>query len=44
MPKSTICTILKNKDVIKEAGVVKGIKVLIKQRSQTIVKIVSDLD
>ncbi|XP_017778291.1 PREDICTED: uncharacterized protein LOC108563956 [Nicrophorus vespilloides] len=32
MPKSTVCTILKNKVAIKEADVAKGVKVLTKQR------------
>ncbi|XP_076357961.1 putative CENPB DNA-binding domain-containing protein 1 isoform X1 [Tachypleus tridentatus] len=34
MAKSTVCTILKNKEVIKEADVAKGVTVLTKQRSQ----------
>ena len=36
MAKSTICTVLKNKEAIKGGDVAKGVKVLTKQRSQTI--------
>nr|KAF6463386.1 tigger transposable element derived 1 [Molossus molossus] len=36
MAKSTISTILKHKEAIKSADVAKGVKVLTKQRSQTI--------
>lgn len=36
MAKSTICTILKNKETIKGADVARGVTVLTKQRSQTI--------
>ncbi|CAI5779200.1 transposable element-derived 1-like [Podarcis lilfordi] len=36
MAKSTICTILKNKEAIKGANVAKGVKTLTRQRTQTI--------
>lgn len=36
LPKSTICTILKNKDAIKRSNVAQGVKILTKQRSQII--------
>jgi hypothetical protein len=35
MAKSTICTILKNKETIKGASVARGVTVITKQRSQT---------
>lgn len=40
--KSTVCTILKNKDAIKaaEQGVARGVNVLTKQRSHIIEKVV----
>jgi hypothetical protein len=34
--KSTICTILKNKETIKGANVARGVTILTKQRSQTV--------
>jgi cyanate lyase len=37
--KSTICTILKNKETIKGANVAREVAVLTKQRSQTIEKL-----
>ena len=36
MAKSTICTILKNRNTIKKADVASGVTVITKQRSQTI--------
>jgi IS30 family transposase len=36
MAKSTICTVFKNKEMIKGATVARGVTVLTKQRSQTI--------
>ena len=36
MAKSTICTILKNRETIKKADVARGVTVITKQRSQTI--------
>ena len=36
MTKSTICTILKNRETIKKADVARGVTVITKQRSQTI--------
>ncbi|XP_063842553.1 tigger transposable element-derived protein 1-like isoform X2 [Scylla paramamosain] len=36
MPKSTVCTILKNKEAIKAADVAKGVKTLTSQRSKFI--------
>jgi len=35
MAKSTICTILKNRETIKKADVARGVTVITKQRSQT---------
>ena len=35
MAKSTICTILKNRETIKKADVARGVIVITKQRSQT---------
>jgi hypothetical protein len=34
MPRTTACTIVKNKDIIKSANVVKGVKSITKQRSR----------
>ena len=39
MAKSTVSTILKNKDVIKAADVAKGAKVISKQRPQILVEV-----
>jgi hypothetical protein len=36
MAKSTICTILKNRETIKKADVARGVTVFTKQRLQTI--------
>jgi len=36
MAKSTICTILENRETIKKADVTRGVTVITKQRSQTI--------
>jgi len=36
MAKSTICTILKNRETIKKTDVARGVTVITKQRSQTI--------
>jgi len=36
MAKSTICTILKNRETIKKADVARGVTVITKQRSQMI--------
>jgi len=36
MAKSTICTILKNRETIKKADFARGVTVITKQRSQTI--------
>jgi len=36
LAKSSICTILKNKEAIKDANVAKGVTVITKQRSQTL--------
>jgi hypothetical protein len=36
MAKSTICTILKNRETMKKANVARGVTVITKQRSQTI--------
>ena len=36
MAKSSICTILKNKEAIKGPNVAKGVTVITKQRSQTL--------
>jgi hypothetical protein len=36
MAKSTICTILKNRETIKKADVAKGMTVITKQQSQMI--------
>ena len=36
MAKSTICTILENRETIKKADVARGVTVITKQRSQTI--------
>ena len=36
MVKSTVCTILKNRETIKKADVARGVTVITKQRSQTI--------
>ena len=36
MAKSTICTVLKNRETIKKANVARGVTVLTKQRLQTI--------
>jgi len=36
MAKSTICTILKNRETIKKADVARGVTVIMKQKSQTI--------
>ena len=36
MAKSTICTILKNRETIKKADVARGVTVITKQKSQTI--------
>lgn len=36
IPKTTISTIVKNKDIIKSANVAKGVKSISKQRSETL--------
>ena len=36
MAKSTICTILKNRETLKKADTARGVTVITKQRSQTI--------
>jgi len=43
MAKSTICTILKNREKIKKADVARGVTVITKQRSQTIEEEVKNL-
>jgi len=43
MAKSTICTILKNRETIKKADVARGVTVITKQRSQTIEEEVKNL-
>ena len=43
MAKSTICTILKNRETIKKADVARGMTVITKQRSQTIEEEVKNL-
>jgi len=43
MAKSTICTILKNRQTIKKADVARGGTVIIKQRPQTIEEEVKNL-
>ena len=43
MAKSTICTILKDRETIKKADVAKGVTVITKQRSQTIEEEVKNL-
>jgi len=43
MAKSTICTILKNRETIKKADVARGVTVITKQRSQTIEEVVKNL-
>ena len=43
MAKSTICTILKNRETIKQADVARGVTVITKQRSQTIEEEVKNL-
>jgi len=43
MTKSTICTILKNRETIKKADVARGMTVITKQRSQTIKREVKNL-
>ncbi|XP_067142189.1 putative CENPB DNA-binding domain-containing protein 1 [Centruroides vittatus] len=36
IPRTTISTIVKNKDIIKSANIVKGVKSISKQRSETL--------
>ena len=43
MAKSTICTILKNRETIKKADIARGVTVITKQRSQTIEEGVKNL-
>jgi len=43
MAKSTICTILKNRETIKKADAARGVTVITKQRSQTIEEEVKNL-
>jgi len=43
MAKSTICTILKNRETIKKADIARGVTVITKQRSQTVEKEVKNL-
>ena len=43
MKKSTICTILTNRETIKKADVARGVTVVTKQRSQTIEEEVKNL-
>ena len=43
MAKSTICTILKNRETIKKADVARGVTVITKQISQTIEEVVKNL-
>jgi len=43
MAKSTVCTILKNRETIKKADVARGVTVITKQRSQTIEEEVENL-
>ena len=43
MAKSTICAILKNRETIKRADVVRGVTVITKQRSQTTEEVVKNL-
>jgi len=43
MAKSTICTILKNRQTIKKADVARGVTVITKERSQTIEEEVKNL-
>ena len=43
MAKSTICTILKNRETVKKSDVARGVTVITKQRSQTIEEEVKNL-
>ena len=43
MAKSTICTVLKNRETVKKADVARGVTVITKQRSQAIEEEVKNL-